>query len=944
MRKAFLVFVIAAVLALTLSGTALAVSPYPLPAPDFSHAGSPHDGLYSPYGGDTDRPMLIIYRQFTDFPAAAGRDAAWASQQFFGPGFPNAADYFDQSSFGDLILSAATETQGTANDGIVMVTANTGAEFWAMSEGDRNLTAVQAADPFVNFASFDTNSDGNITDDELVVVQMHMNTAPDQIGGATRGVSAGTLDGKNIAFSVALGTPITNLMTNIHEIAHVAIHMRDLYGFGVGSLDISGPTISSNMNLYFNTNAWQKMHVGWITPTVVREDGYYLVNDAYTNPQAFILYDYAHGTDDYFIVENRRRMVGTYEQTASDTGLVIWRADDAQYGSGDDTVRPIDIMRPDGTTNAGCDAGGCYGGSNGDGWDPSDSTTPQRTMTRTWRDGTASNVAVRAIGRSGATIRAYFDVRGPGVLVDATTATGNPQLVEVTPEEANPVGFTVMNTGEAADTFAFTITGLPAGWTATTDTRTLGAGVGATANVSVTVPADAAVGEYTVNAVGTSIADPSIITTSRLTLKVVLHQTGITYTGDTSEPWGEPAGFAAQLFDITDPTEIVDGASVTFALSDGTNSQSVTVTSDSTGLATANPAVAVPPGTYTLTVSMTRHGKHAAATKSTTYVVEKRPTSIDYTGDLGAEYSDPAAVSAALTDGLNGDPLAGKTVDFALGTQNASAATDGTGTASTAIVLTQPAADVTVSATFSEDSLYLGSSDNDTFTIDEEDLAFVYTGDTLVGLGTTPTLAAQATQEADGYPGDLSLAQARFDLIPTLTVTPFDYTTGVSGAGAAGIVATGLPVDLWSIMVTVPAGNGYWEGSTAAPTELVLFDPARAFTAGVRATDTAGDRTGLQGNGDYKNMMPRGELRFESRYGRFVSGPFHWIVVVGDQALFQLEGTLAGGTRVLRVRARDAGEPAAGADTYRAMLRMPAGPWYYDSGMSAVTNGNLQTR
>ena len=41
-----------------------------------------------------------------------------------------------------------------------------------------------------------------------------------------------------------------------------------------------------------------------------------------------------------------------------------------------------------------------------------------------------------------------------------------------------------MNTGEATDTFAFTVTGLPAGWTATTETQTLTAGQGSTANVN----------------------------------------------------------------------------------------------------------------------------------------------------------------------------------------------------------------------------------------------------------------------------------------------------------------------------------------------------------------------------------------------------------------------------------------------------------------------------
>ena len=84
-------------------------------------------------------------------------------------------------------------------------------------------------------------------------------------------------------------------------------------------------------------------------------------------------------------------------------------------------------------------------------------------MSRTWRDGAGSNVAVRAIGRrrSDSSIRAYFDVRGPGVLVDPYTLdVGGP--VDVTPDEGNTISIPVMNTGEATDTFSFTFTGLPA--------------------------------------------------------------------------------------------------------------------------------------------------------------------------------------------------------------------------------------------------------------------------------------------------------------------------------------------------------------------------------------------------------------------------------------------------------------------------------------------------
>jgi hypothetical protein len=733
----------------------------------------------------------------------------------------------------------------------------------------------------------------------------------------------------------------SNLMTIILVTAPVAFDMRDLYGFGVGSFDISGPTCGYADTVLFRTSTWQKVLLDWINPIVVVQDGYYNVARADTSGQAYILYNPDKDTNNYFIVENRIQTANTYDRNASDTGLVIWRIDDAQYASGDDTIRPIELMRPDGTMTPVC-GGGCYGGSGTDAWNPADTNTPQRTMNRTWRDSTAAGVAVRAIGPAADQIRAYFDVRGPGILVDPTTAAGIPIQVEVTPEEANPVSFTVMNTGETADTFNFTVGGLPAGWTSTVENQTLGAAFGSVANIQVTVPADAPEGVYNVKAVGTSTTDGTISTECGFTLKVVLHVTSITYTGLTSVPTGEQAGFAVQATDVTDPSDIVNGATVNFSLSDGTNTLSASAVTDAAGVATANPTLTVPPGNYTLTISMPRHGKHGAATTTVAYTVEKRPTTLVYTGDLTAEYSDPTTLSAVLTDALNGMPLSGKEITFDLGSQTANATTDASGLATTIIVIDQPAGNVTVAANFAGDGTYLPSADSDPFIIDKENLTFIYTGDSLVALGSTPMLAAQATQEADGSPGDLSLAEAEFHLEPTLTALPFVYVISVDGSGAAAIAAVGLPVDVWTITIAVPATNPYWEGTSIAPAELVLFDPAASIAGGAHGLDSASADVFVTLTGRYRDLSPQGQVQVRSTMGRFKGETFAWIVVVGNQAIFEVDGDLDGQPMTLRLQMLDAGEPGVGHDTFHAKLADGAGTIIYDSGSVLLTGGNLQ--
>ena len=931
-----------AALSLTLVGSALAA--YPSPPFNFAHPGSPHDALYSPTGGNTDRPMLVIYAQFNDVPFPSGIDADDMANRFFGP-FPSVAGYMADDSYGRLVLSPAAETDtadgGAANDGVVQVTvADTKANFTSMSAGDQNRALLQLADPFVNFAGFDGNGNGSLSDAEIVVERVDAD--PDPPGpagcGATRGVSAATLDGKAMGgLSVAMDGTDSNLITIIHETGHVAYHMRDLYGFGVGSLDLSGPTCGYGDATLFRHSAWQKLHLGWITPTVVDRDGFYSVQRSAPTGASFLLYDFDKGTDDYFLVENRTPIAGTYDRNASDNGLVIWRIDDAQYNSGSESVRPIDLMRPDGTTTPGC-TGGCYGGSSQDAWNPADSSTPQRTMTRTWRDGTAAKVAVRAIGTPSSTgvIRAYFDVRGPGVLVDPYNLdVAGPQ--PVTPDEANAFSIPVMNTGEATDTFDFTFTGLPAGWTASTATLTLGAGAGSSAVISVTPDANAPTGVYTLGVTGTSTTDGSVTSTCSLRVEVVLDRTQIDYTGDTSQPYGEPAGFAALVRDLDDGLSPIVGAPISFSLSGLGGTQTATATTDSSGVATANPILTVLPGSYLLTVSMPRVGKHAPASITVAYTVERRPTTIVYTGFHTAEYSDPAAVSAVLTDTLTGSPLASKLVNFTLGTQSGSGTTDGAGVAADTIVLNQPAGTVNVTASFAGDTIYLPSADTDPFVIDEEDLTFVYTGDSLVPLGTTPILRSQATQEADGFPGDLSLAQARFTLAPTLTSATFTYTTGVSAGGASSTPATGLPVDLWTITIDVPPGNGFWEGSSTTPAELVVFDPGRAVTGGARGTDAGGASAQLEVTARYQGTSPRGQVQLRVLPGRFRGSDVAWIVAVGDDAVMQVTGEVGGAAATLRLFVHDGGEPST-SDTFRALLGG------YDSGVVTVEQGNLQVR
>lgn len=97
--------------------------------------------------------------------------------------------------------------------------------------------------------------------------------------------------------------------------------------------------------------------------------------------------------------------------------------------------------------------------------------------------------------------------------------------------------------------------------------------------------------------------------------------------------------------------------------------------------------------------------------------VGQEVTVLSYTGPVSSKPAKAVTLSATLQDD-EGNPVAGKTVEFALGSQSCSAVTDGFGRAVCTIAkLGAKAGQYPVVATFLGDATYLGSSDLETFSV-----------------------------------------------------------------------------------------------------------------------------------------------------------------------------------------------------------------------------------
>lgn len=167
-------------------------------------------------------------------------------------------------------------------------------------------------------------------------------------------------------------------------------------------------------------------------------------------------------------------------------------------------------------------------------------------------------------------------------------------------------------------------------------------------------------------------------------------------------------------------------------------------------------------------------------------VVKKRPSVLTYDQSFYIQYSDSVVFFAILTDFLTGNGIEGKTIDFVLGNQTASAVTNGNGIASASILVTQAPGSYSIESSFAGDEIYLSSNDNHLFSINQEDAVATYTGAMFASTSGTNSSSATVTLSAtiqditavpgdpsyDIHDGDILKASVSFRIIETGEVIP----------------------------------------------------------------------------------------------------------------------------------------------------------------------------
>lgn len=425
----------------------------PQGAPSQNTTSTNSSGLTLGPAVSSTSPVLFILVEFDDQVGETSKES-WSD--FVGNKVHN---FFNQTSYGNANLTPASESSGIVNDGVVgWLNIGTRHPNTAGNTGtiNRDLTeaAIIAANPFVNFASYDSNSNGYVESEELSVVVIVAGYETSYGGSSSESPSvwghkwgwafntAPQVDSVRVLEYAQFGEFHATSSSNkhqatmgimVHELGHLAYGLPDLYdtdgssaGIGVFGLMSSGSWGASSSDNWagqtpVSPSAWSKFALNWVDD--MEGSGLESITASGVGTSSdTVFFSGTSNTNQYFLVENRQsvgydRGLERWFGGSFTGGLAIWHIDESKTSNANDSNRLVDLEEADGSQVS-------YG-SSADLWRQGNGIAFNNTSNPSSKlyNGSDSLVAISNFSNSGTTMSADFGATAEPVITPNEPST-----------------------------------------------------------------------------------------------------------------------------------------------------------------------------------------------------------------------------------------------------------------------------------------------------------------------------------------------------------------------------------------------------------------------------------------------------------------------------------------------------------------------------------------
>ncbi|MCK5077752.1 MAG: M6 family metalloprotease domain-containing protein, partial [Calditrichia bacterium] len=303
------------------------------------------EGISPPKMPNANFNLLVLLVDFSD--EAAQTNETYFDTLIYEPQNSTLVDYFEEVTYGNWTIVTANMPGNTGwfrapDTSGYYINKKCGLGAYPRNSQKLVEDLVAAADPDLDFSPYDNDRDGNV--DGLMVIHAgrpYQTTLDSNYFSDVKWQTHAPIlvDSVNISIFTIISEYMyvpgdRTIGTFAHEIGHAIFGLPDLYdtdgssnGLGRWSLMASGNWNGTNGDSPAHPDAWCKMKMRMITPTVVTHNRIgEIISPAEIGPTAYKLKLNGTPSSEYFLVENRQSI--GYDAELPGEGLLIYHISD----------------------------------------------------------------------------------------------------------------------------------------------------------------------------------------------------------------------------------------------------------------------------------------------------------------------------------------------------------------------------------------------------------------------------------------------------------------------------------------------------------------------------------------------------------------------------------------------------------------------------------------